>query len=139
MWMFLLATIAQADDEALLRALSVRDPVPSCSELAVLVPDPAVSLRNIAETVTLPPWAPMRAARCLVADHAKVSEPAFIAWVANPATAGLARLVLKRTAALEETAAARVIAAALPTSLRDDARAAIIADPRPALQALVQP
>ena len=136
MWLVVLIATAHADDDALYRALSVRDPAPSCEHLASLADDPAAAFLRMAETVELPPWVPMRAARCLVAHHGEAAADAFERWVATPEQAGLGQLVLRRTTTLPEPVAARVVARALDGTLRTDAEQAIAQDVRPAVQAL---
>ena len=132
----LLLTSAHADDDAVLKALSVRDPEPPCAAVAALTPDPAASLERIAETVELPPWAPMRAARCLVAEHAEAGEAAFLRWVVDPERAGLGELVLHRTRTLPEPVAAHVLERALLGDLREPALDAISADARATVRTL---
>ncbi len=136
---FLLASTCWADDDALLRALSVRDPAPSCAELSALTDEPAADLRDVAETVTLPPWAPMRAAQCLVAAHSEASESAFQQWVVDPTREGLGLLVLRRTAQLPDDLARAVITSALDGELAVQARQAALSDPRPTVQSLATP
>jgi hypothetical protein len=53
-----------ADEQVLIRALSLRDASPPCAEMEAWVPDPVASLRNVVEHMDKPPAAPMRAASC---------------------------------------------------------------------------
>ena len=78
--------------------LSVRHDPPACETLAALGPDDAVreALVEVAETVRLPPWAPMRAAACLVERADQDPEALAVArrWVVDPERPGLALVVL---------------------------------------------
>ncbi|MCB9689455.1 MAG: hypothetical protein H6735_30740 [Alphaproteobacteria bacterium] len=83
-----------AGEEQMLVALSARDGSPTCEALAALVEDPVASLTKIVANVQMPPSAPMRAARCLVQDHADVAGDTIEGWMRADDTEGLARLVM---------------------------------------------
>lgn len=86
--------VAQATpDASVVRALSGRDAV-SCATIEALVPDARAALEEVVDTVQMPPWAPMRAAQCLIDGHAAEVQPRLEAWVTDPALKGLGRLVL---------------------------------------------
>lgn len=105
---------AETGADALLRALSSRDPEPSCAALDALVPDdPVAALVNVVRTVEMPPTAPMRAARCLVVAHAEAAEPELASWMADPTAEGLVRLVTTEWAALPTPVAVRLATAGL--------------------------
>ena len=75
-WLFaVLSTLAfgapeQALHEQVVRALSLRDSGPSCETMREWGngDEVATVMRNVAETVLMPPYVPMRAARCVVKD-----------------------------------------------------------------------
>lgn len=75
------------------RALSSRDPV-SCSTIEALAADPVPVLLAVVEQVSMPPYAPMRAATCLIDAHAAKIQPQLEQWVVQPELKGLGRLVL---------------------------------------------
>ncbi len=97
MLLALLTTLpAQAAPEAVdevLRALSNRHPLP-CADIEALSPTPVDTLLHVVDEVTMPPWAPMRAAECLVAGHALEVRAHLQRWVVAPELKGLGRLVL---------------------------------------------
>ena len=93
----------------LLRRLSLRDPVPACDELR----GSSADLVWIAETVEHPPWAGMRAAACVVSEHAAVQEVVLVRWVTDPALAGLGRVVAGGLDAVPADVALRLATAAL--------------------------
>lgn len=117
--------------EVLLRALSVRDEEPSCPSLDALVPDPVAALTEIADTVSMPPAAPMRAARCLILTHAEAAEPAITRWMGAADTEGFVRLVVADWSNLPVPVAVRLAQAGLAGPHR-----ALVAD---ALQAATVP
>ncbi len=102
-----------AQEEAVYRALVVRDPAPTCAQLSALTDDPLATLRTIVAHAQMPPWAPMRAASCMLDDHAQQAETDFVQWVTTEQTRGLALLVLGRLDDLPEPVAMRVAQAAL--------------------------
>lgn len=79
--------------DAVMRALSSRDPV-SCEVIEALTPTPTATLLTVVNEVQRPPWAPMRAANCLLLNHAAEVTPDIERWVVAPELAGLGRLVL---------------------------------------------
>jgi hypothetical protein len=114
---------AEAPTGDLLRTLSLRDPEPSCVQLAALgTPE---ELIEVAEAVLHPPWAGMRAAGCVVSAHAVESEQALTRWVADPALAGLARLVAGGLDGMDADLAQRLGAAAMAGPLADDLRSLV--------------
>lgn len=79
--------------DAVMRMLSSRDPVP-CETIEALASDPAATLLAVVDTVERPPWAPMRAANCLIQNHAIEAQSAIERWVVAPELKGLGRLAL---------------------------------------------
>jgi hypothetical protein len=84
---------AAPPEDAVVRALSGRDPV-SCDAIALLTDTPRESLEAVVDTVRAPPWAPMRAAQCLIEGFPVESQARLEVWVTDPALKGLGRLVL---------------------------------------------
>ncbi|MEM6929509.1 MAG: hypothetical protein AAF602_21395 [Myxococcota bacterium] len=83
-------------------ALAARHAAP-CERVTASSRRPAADLLAVVDLTTSPPWAPMRAADCLVRHHA--AEPRVIEamrlWVEDPARLGLGRLVVTRIDDLE--------------------------------------
>lgn len=109
-------------EQDLVRALSHRDGAPPCADLADRVDDPVVSYTRVIEHVQYPPWAPMRAAICLIEHHEAEAEPLLLGWVTDPSKKGLAKLVFHRTHLLEAERAERIERAALAGPLATEAR-----------------
>lgn len=120
------------------RMLSARDGEPDCSEVSAAVPDAdaVATYLYVVQTVSMPPTVPMRAAACLLDQHAEAAAPQIKAWMDAPETAGLARLVLSRLDRLPEALAVACVERALKTELAEDARAAAGDSSHPGVQAL---
>jgi hypothetical protein len=103
-------TTANAD---LVRVLSARDAPPPCSTIDALTPTPVEDLVRVVDTVQMPPYAPMRAAGCLLELHAEEAAPRIDAWMADPASGGLAELTAKAMDALPNDLAVRFAMAGL--------------------------
>jgi hypothetical protein len=123
-------------EAAAVRAFSLRDASPPCAQIEADLPDPAASLEAIVDHVAMPPWAPMRAAACLVERHADARRVTLESWVGDPARKGLARLVFNRLHLLDTTTAELLAERALLGPLQSDARAAMLRSPSPSVQAL---
>lgn len=94
MWMLIAGqALANPDLDAVVLALSARDAV-SCESIEALTSTPTATLVEVVDTVQMPPWAPMRAANCLIERHALEIHPQLDQWVTDPNLAGLNRLVL---------------------------------------------
>ena len=126
-----------AERQQLYRALSVRHPEPDCAAVEALVPDAVDSLTALANEVQMPPWAPMRAARCLVERHAEAAEPTLKAWVADPDLLGFAKLVTKKIDHMPEPVAVRVAEAALASPNAEQVTRELSASTHPKVLALV--
>ena len=135
---FLLATPAAAaewtpsdSDVAVHRALSVRHKTLSCTEVEALSTEPLQTLRNMVAHASAPPWAPMRAASCIVELHPVEAQPDLERWVSDSKLEGLRIQTLKQLPTMPE-AVARAVAlkaiAAFPTEVSMDDLAA--RDPR---------
>ena len=98
--------------DAVMRALSMRHPVP-CAEVEALAPDPVDTLLHVVDEVQMPPWAPMRAAECLVRGHGLEVREHLQRWVVEPELKGLGRLVLGELEALPVEVAVEVARAAV--------------------------
>jgi hypothetical protein len=125
----LLASIALAAPEnvgEVVRALSYRHPV-ACAEIEHLTATPVDTLQHVVATVELPPWAPMRAAECLVRGHAAEVQSSIETWVTDPALTGLGRLVLGDLDAMPVAVAVPVARNALAGHLAAVARERIAA------------
>ena len=124
--------------DQVVRALSSRDPV-SCAEVEGLTSTPTETLSHVVETVTRPSWVPMRAADCLVRNHAAEVQPALERWVVAPELAGLGRLVLGAIDTMPEAVAVPVVKRALvgsnPVLAAERARLSAV----PAVRSLVTP
>ena len=91
--------------EALMRALSVREGAPSCQDLQAMTETPVAHLGWVVSNVTMPPWAGMRAAECLVRSHGADIAPQLRQWVTDPGYAGLKRIVMGNMDVLPESLA----------------------------------
>jgi len=100
----------------------VRDPAPSCAELTHGLAAPVAALLEVAERVVAPPSSAMRAATCLLREHAAVIEPQMLRWVDDPGTMGLGLLALNHLDDFEPALAERVVAAALAGKYANTAR-----------------
>jgi hypothetical protein len=96
-WFVVMALSAAAappgELDTVVRALSSRDPV-SCELIFSLTSTPVPTLLQVVDEIARPPWAPMRAASCLVQHHAAEIQPDLERWVVAPELKGLGRLVL---------------------------------------------
>jgi len=122
-------SFAQANP-ALVQSLSVRHGAPSCATLTAT----AEELADVVTHVAMPPWVPMRAATCLVEQHAEGSEPQFLAWVTEPEKLGLGRLLLRRLDGLPDALALRIVQTGVHGPLRDEVIHTASQDPRPEVQ-----
>lgn len=122
--------------DAVLQALVLRHPEPDCQALAQ---DPTAlpTLRRVAAEVEQPPWAALRATRCLTLSFSKEAAEDLRRWVADPGQLGLARVILRELPQLPEPEAVPLAQAALTGPHRAEAQDALTRDPRPALQALL--
>ena len=95
MW-WSLVTAAHAEPqnlEEVVRLLSMRDPVP-CERIEAATPTPSETLLHVVDTVSMPPWAPMLAAECLIERRPLEIRDRLDRWVTDPELKGLGRLVL---------------------------------------------
>lgn len=130
------AWAAPENVEAVQHALAMRHPVP-CEELEALTPSPVETLLHVVDTVEMPPWAPMRAAQCLIDRHPLEVRSSLEIWVVEPALKGLGRLVLGALDTLPVEVALPVGRKALEGSDPVFARARLQASSQAELRALV--
>lgn len=126
------------DEQAVHRALSVRDPAPDCAEVEAGLEAPVPILVRIAEEAAAPPWAPLRAAGCLVRLHGDAAEDHLRDWVVDPGRQGLAHLVLSQIDLLPEPVAVEVVRDALGGPHRQAAEEAAASSERPDVRALLR-
>lgn len=100
----------------------VRDPAPSCAALTDGLTVPTAALLEVAERVQAPPMSGMRAATCLVSEHAREIEPVLLRWVRERETMGFGLLVLDHLDSLDVALAERLRDAALAGEFPDAAR-----------------
>lgn len=121
--------------QGLARRLSIKDPAPDCAELAEgMSADPEASFHYVVNTVQTPPWAPMRAAGCILELYPESSKDAIVGWVRTKETEGLGRLVLSKLATLPEPVAVGVVKAGLGSDLAEETREAAAASERQAVR-----
>ena len=126
-----------AEEDAVYRALSVRDGAPACAEVEALASDPVASLLAVVEHATRPPWAGVRAAACLISGHAEAVREPMLAWVTGPDTGGLARLVVGQLDAMPEPLAVELATAALAGPHADFLQKGVEGSAHPGVVALV--
>jgi len=128
---------AQAAPPApLVQALSARHGVEDCKRLEAHSETLEADLNRVVREVTLPPWAPMNAAICLIEEHHASSKDALLGWVQDPQQTGLARLVFRRVNRLPDATAIDLMQHALNGPHREEALVAAQADTRASIRAL---
>jgi hypothetical protein len=125
------------EEAAVYRALSARDAPAGCAEVEALASEPLDALRTVVERATMPPWAPMRAARCIVTHHAEPAREDLSAWLSDESKRGLGLIVLDAMDELPELLAVDLTAVALKGPMADDARQRLADSDRPAIRALI--
>jgi hypothetical protein len=86
---------ATPSQTAVVAALSVREPKPTCETVSALTETPAIDLVWVVEHVNSPPWAGMIAAECVILSHAVQARPTLERWLTEPQLKGLGWSVLK--------------------------------------------
>ncbi len=125
------------EQTAVYKALSVRDPAPSCEAVEALATDPLAALLTVVDKASMPPWAPMRAAHCIVTRHTTAARTDLLSWVGQEQTRGLGLLVLAELDAMDEPVALELAQAALAGPLATDAQARLADSGIPSVRALV--
>jgi hypothetical protein len=118
------------------RALSTRDGLPSCTDLAPMMTDPVATLTTLVNEYTMPPQVPMLAANCLVEGHAEAASELIVSWMGDPAKKGFALLVIGKLEDLPLEVATRAAEAGLGGPAGAELTEALAASERPELQAL---
>ena len=123
MLVLVLLAAARADDafDAMVHALSIKDPAPTCEQVEALATDPVPLLLRAVNDVPRPPWVPMRAASCLVTRHATAIEAEMTSWMGDRQRKGLGFLALDHLDAMEPALATRIASAAMAGPYRDEA------------------
>jgi len=127
-----------ASQESIYRALSVRDPVPSCETVEALSSAPVGDLLFVVDHAAQPPWAAMRAAQCLVRRHSAEIQPQIEGWVSTEETRGLALMTLSFLDSMPIEVALPVAQAALAGPLSSEARPRVQKAETPAIKVLAR-
>ena len=124
---------------AMHRALSARDPVPPCDEVAALADDPATDWKFLAEHVEQPPWVALRAAGCFVPAHGAAHVETLESWVTEAQFKGLGWAVLERMDPLGEETVLHLATLALESgSDPDKARSRLLSSQYESVRALAE-
>jgi len=124
--------------EAVYRALSIRDPAPTCEGVEALTETPVETLLFVVDNAQQPPWAGMRAAECLISRHAVAAQSSLTAWVSSPETKGLAILALNQLDTMPLEVSLTVARAALVGPDVESARTRIGRSTIPEIKALAE-
>jgi hypothetical protein len=126
-------------EQTLIRALSSRDGAPPCEQLEALVPDPVASFERVVEHVSMPPWAPMHAAACIIENHAHEHADLLASWTTGERTKGLAKLVFHRLHLLDDDQALELVETARTGPWTRELDRSLATSPKGALRDLAQP
>ena len=132
------AAAPTATQDAVYKALSARDPAPTCAQVEALSDDPVGDLLFVVDHATQPPWAGMRAAACLVDGHAEEVQPRISAWVEGKDTRGFAIMVFERLDTMPLSVATEVATKGLRGPWADDARPHILRSSVPEIRRLAE-
>ena len=102
-----------AEQDAVYRALSARHESLSCDQLDAMSSDPLGTYLFLIEHAEQPAWVGMRAARCVMVNHAEAAQPTLEQWVTSPETRGLAILAMGQLDAMPLPVAQAVATRAL--------------------------
>ncbi len=105
--------VPSAEEEAVYRALSVRDRGPTCEAVEAMAKEPVATLISVAEHATMPPWVGVKATECLTVRHAEAAKDTLSAWMVDPERRGLALVIANRTADMPEPVAVQLATAGL--------------------------
>lgn len=149
LWTFLTASVFAGPSaplqERVVHAFSARDGAPDCEQVSTwdAVEVVQATMRDITESVTMPPWVPMKAAKCILlgAEDDKRSWHMVESWMLDKDTAGFALIATQHLASLSEPHALTVATLAVKRSTFDPrfgrmASSHIAASPHPAVAAL---
>ena len=124
--------------EALYRALSIRDPAPSCAALSELSADVVGDLSWVVAHATQPPWVGMRAAGCLLREHPEEAAPLVRSWMTGEDTKGFSILVATQLDTLPEALALELATVGLQGPHAASLRSRVARSTRPALRQLAE-
>lgn len=134
-----LAQAPTAEQDAVYRALSVRHESLSCDQLDAMSSDPLGTYLYLIEHATQPAWVGMRAARCVMVNHAEAAQPQLEQWVTRPEHRGLAILAMGQLDAMPLAVAQAVATKALTEGPEPEAmRVRIARAATPEIAALAQ-
>lgn len=85
-----------AEQDAVYKALSMRHDTLSCDQLDAMSSDPLGTYLFLIEHAEQPAWVGMRAASCVMENHAEAAQPELQRWVTSSDTRGLAILAMDR-------------------------------------------
>jgi len=122
--------------QAVYKALSVRDPVPTCAAITALTDQPAADLAFVAEHAAQPAWAGMRAAECLLEGHPDAARPLARRWVTSTESRGFALMALGMLDRLPRGLAVELAQVARRGPLADAATPRIARSPVPEIAAI---
>jgi hypothetical protein len=136
----LLASARAADAfDAMVHALSIKDPPPPCEQVEALATDPVPLLLRVVDEIQRPPWVAMRAADCLVTRHASSIEAEMTIWMGASQKKGLGFLALAHLDAMEPALATRIASAAMAGPYREEASVRIARSHDESIRALAAP
>lgn len=92
-WVLSSAFAAPDGASAVSKALSARHAI-ECEVAEALSTEPVAALEWVVDHVEAPPWAGIRAARCLARRHPEAVQASLRAWLTDPARKGLGRVVV---------------------------------------------
>ena len=122
----------------MIRLLSARDDAAPCEVIEATSTDPVADLILVVETVPLPPYAPMRAAGCLVDRHAEEAAGTIESWMGRPDVPALAEIVAQGFDTMPSGLALRFAAAGLAGPHRAVVEPFVKSSTHPEVRALVE-
>ncbi len=125
--------------EALYRALIVREGAPTCAELAPLSPTLVEDLVYLTENAKQPAWVGIRAAECLLTDHQEAALPVILGWMGRSDSKGFALVAVEKLDRMPLDRAKAVAQAGLAGPLAESLRPRIAKLPQAELAALATP
>lgn len=125
--------------EALYRALVVREGAPTCAALAPLSPTLVEDLVYLTENAKQPTWVGIRAAECLLTEHHEAALPVIIGWMGRSDAKGFALVAVEKLDRMPMDRAMAVAQAGLAGPLAETLRPRIARLPQAELAALATP
>jgi hypothetical protein len=102
-----------SDELVVYQELLPRDSAFDCQSLTLKLLTPALTLDAVVRGPSTPPWVPMRAAACLLDHHLESNSAIVEAWLTDPESMGLAKLVQRRLNKMPASQATPIKKAAL--------------------------